>query len=127
MNRVFLLTITSFLIFSCSEAVDEALYLEINGMNANTPIRIDEMTVLNSIYMNGDNIIYKYSVDTDGEDEIFRTAEFQRIQREFIFDLYCYHSDTQIFRDFNKSLTYSYYSDYGAFLTEITLFPSDCQ
>ena len=126
MNKIFILSIVCLLLISCSKPFDGAIQKEIDEINENAPIQVDEITFLNSGYMNGDNIIFKYSVVTDGDDALFKTTDFQRLQTIALVDLYCLSPDTKIFRDYNKSITYSYYSNFGGFLTDITIFPSDC-
>ena len=126
MNKNFILSTACLLLFSCFEDVDNTMQKEIDSMNAITPIQVDEITFLQSAYMSDDNIIFKYSVFTDGDDDFFKGGDFHSLQRANLVNLYCFSEDTQLFRDYSKSLTYSYYSDFGRFLTDITIFPSDC-
>jgi len=126
MNKNFILSIACLLLFSCFEDVDNTMQKEIDSMNAITPIQVDEITFLQSAYMSGDNITFKYSVFTEGDDDFFKGEDFHSLQRAALVNLYCFSEDTQLFREYNKILTYSYYSDFGRFLTDITVFPTDC-
>ena len=105
---------------------DSQLSETMSQMNENLPLMVDDITRIDSVEVDGRNIIYNYTLTADLNEIVDELPTFEELRLNQLNE-YCFVEGNNYFSSVNVSVTSIYRNLNGKQLNVFTLKPEECK